>query len=593
MADPSSAASSLAYTNYQSNHCTSVPSFPAPVQLPQSFVPTSYATSRGPHISDSTGSSMLPPPNPNRSPISSPSNAIDREAYVSSTPFLARSQPGYGSYPDTPRSTLPLAGLSLSNTPAHAHYANGNGHMSSPGYSAQNDCGNFPWPNLEVHADMTCNNTAVTPEVFAKVEKGFFRSTVDNKWTCYRRNYFSVQCNYELRPNIDNAPIYLKRNNSSTTEMVQAMGMRLSAAVDGSGGKSIELVQHTPKRDNGPKNKIEIVRVAPTPSPGRGDHVSPHGGIYSVPLSGFHATGHVPGPRLPLQNTPDPNSSSSTSTQTSQLAGTYQYSAAGAPHMPMPGSQHTHSFERVQFKQATANNGKRRASQQYFHLIVELFADVREESAKQPVWVKVAHRVSEKIVVRGRSPSHYANEGQNQSGSRTGSSGGSSGYAGGMMGGSSYTAVANTPGFRASMSSHYGGPTGGYQRSKNAYGGFHASPEHSGSSASSVDGGANDSDYPADAVMSDAERSDIQGHDGYRYYPGPLYENVPSVQGGLPLPKIESGARFSTDPSSWAVKNEYSDAVGGAPQWPVSSVSRFQGVDSSRGYFPDLTANYS
>ena len=531
---------------------------------------------------DSTGSGMLPPPNPIRSPISTPANANDREAY--STPFLARSQSGCGSYPDTPRSTLPLAGLSLSNTPAHAHYANG--HMSSPGYGAQNECGNFPWPNLEVHVDMTCNNTPVTPEIVAKVEKGFFRSTVDQKWTCYRRNYFSVQCNYELRPSIDNAPIYLKRNNSSTSELIQAMGMRLSAAVDGVGGKSIELIQHTPKRDNGPKNKIEIIRVSPTPSPGRGDYVTSHGGIHSVPLSSFHPTGHIPGPRLPLQNVPETTSTSATSTPSTQFSATYLHAASGTPSMPLPGNNTTHNFERAQFKQATQNNGKRRASQQYFHLIVELFADVREEGAKQPVWVKVAHRVSEKIVVRGRSPSHYQNEGQNQSG-RTGSSGGSSGYghAGGV---SSYAGLSST-GFRASVPG-YGGGSSSYHK---AYGGFHPSPEHSGSSASSVDGGANDSDYPGEAVMSDAERNEIQGHEGYRYYPGPLYEGVPSVPGGLPLPKIESGARYSTDPSSWAVKTEYSDAVGGAQQWPVGGVSRFQGVESSRGYFPDLTANYS
>lgn len=533
---------------------------------------------------------MLPPPNPIRSPISSSTNATDREAYANSTSFLARthlspgSQAGYGSYPDTPRS-VSLTGLSLSNH-HHNAYAHPTGHMASPSYngSQQSECAsNFPWPNLEVHSDITCEGQSVTPEIHAKVEKGFFLSTVDQKWTCYRRNYFSVQCSFELHPNINNGRMYLKKSNSSTSEQIQAMGMRLSAAVDGSAGKSIELVQHTPKRDNGPKLKIEVTKVSPMSSARDHTTMSPSG-VYGVAMPTFHPTGHVSGPLLPLQAD---TTSSSSSIAASQATGGYPYGSATTAHLPMPGQNTTHTFERVQFKQATANNGKRRASQQYFHLIVELYADIRKDGSAEPVWVKVAHRVSEKIVVRGRSPSHYQNEGQNNPG-RAGSSGGSSGY--NTTAGASYTGGMAT-GFRAATSA-YGGSLGGgtYRTNASTYG-YHPSPEHSGSSASSVDGGAVDSDYPGDAVMSDAERHDIQGQDGYRYYPGPLYEGVP--QGGLPLPKIESGARYSTDPSSWVVKHEYSEPVQPATQWPSSGLSRFQGVDSSRGYFPDLATTYS
>lgn len=547
------------------------------------------------HMVDSLhsfGSGMLPPPNPIRPSISSSTNATDREAYANSTSFLARTQlspgyqAGYGSHPDTPRTHLSIHGLPLSNH--HSAYAHHTGHMASPSYNGgqQNECAaSFPWPNLEVHSDITCEGQSVTPEIHAKVEKGFFLSTVDQKWTCYRRNYFSVQCSFELHPNINNGRMFLKKSNSSTSEQIQAMGMRLSAAVDGSAGKGIELVQHTPKRDQGPKLPIEVTNVSPMSSTVRGDHttMSPSG-VYSVAIPTFHPTGHVPGPLLPMQAD---TTSSSSSIGVSQATGGYSYGGQAAAHLPMPGQNTSHTFERVQFKQATANNGKRRASQQYFHLIVELWADIRKDSSADPVWVKVAHRVSEKIVVRGRSPSHYQNEGQNNSG-RAGSSGGSSGY--NTTAGASYTGGLAS-GFRAAPSGYGGGIAGGtYRTNASAYG-FHPSPEHSGSSASSVDGGAADSDYPGDAVMSDAERTDIQGQDGYRYYPGPLYEGVP--QGGLPLPKIESGARYSTDPSSWVVKHEYPDSVQPAPQWPCNGLSRFQGVDSSRGYYPDLATTYS
>ncbi|KJX92196.1 p53-like transcription factor like protein [Zymoseptoria brevis] len=592
ISSPSSAASSLAYTTYQQqNPCTNISTYTNPVPLHQSYTGT-YASTRVPSIADSLGPGMLPPPNPIRSPITSSSHTLDRDSYPHSSPFLARplqspgSQSGYGSYTDTPRSSLTFGSLPLSNALPHS-YSNPHAHMASPpGYSSHhssNECINFPWPTLEIQAEIQCDGASVTPEVHAKVEKGFFPSTVDQKWTCYRRNYFSVQCSFELHPNINGGRMFLKRSKSTNTEPIQAMGMRLSAAVDGQHGKNIELVQHTPKRDNGPKTKIDIIKVSPMPTSGRNEHtVSPHG-VYQVPMPTFHATGQVPGPYLPLQNVADPNAAPSSTTPTMSS----QFAYAASTQSPQPGQTCSHTFERVQFKQATANNGKRRASQQYFHLVVELFADVCKENSDTPNWVKVAHRVSEKIVVRGRSPSHYQNEGQHQNG-RTGSSGGSSGYS--TTAGASYGSL-TAGGFRTGSTGYGGSLGGGSYRTNNAYA-FHPSPENSGSSSSSVDGGANDADYPPDTVMTESERNEVQSQEGYRYYPGSIYEGNPPHHASLPIPKLESSARFnlSSEPSQWAVKAEYSDSTSHAPSWPTT-LSRFQGVDSSRGYFPDLAAN--
>ncbi|KAJ3220150.1 meiosis-specific transcription factor ndt80 [Dinochytrium kinnereticum] len=66
-------------------------------------------------------------------------------------------------------------------------------------------------------------------------------------------------------------------------------------------------------------------------------------------------------------------------------------------------SFHSVTFERLQFKSATANNGKRRAAQQYHVLLVELF--VRCDDGSQ---FKVASAESGPLVVRGRAPGHYA-----------------------------------------------------------------------------------------------------------------------------------------------------------------------------------------
>ena len=63
-----------------------------------------------------------------------------------------------------------------------------------------------------------------------------------------------------------------------------------------------------------------------------------------------------------------------------------------------------HVFERLQFKQATANNGKRRTAQQYYRIVLELVADVGSQAMSS--FVTVAYKESEKLIVRGRSPGH-------------------------------------------------------------------------------------------------------------------------------------------------------------------------------------------
>ncbi|CAO3663910.1 unnamed protein product [Rhizopus stolonifer] len=60
------------------------------------------------------------------------------------------------------------------------------------------------------------------------------------------------------------------------------------------------------------------------------------------------------------------------------------------------------TFERLQFRTATANNGKRRAAQQYFICMIDLFAETNQ------LQVPIATCQSMPLVVRGRSPGHYA-----------------------------------------------------------------------------------------------------------------------------------------------------------------------------------------
>ena len=445
----------------------------------------------------------------------------------------------------------------------------------------QNECSDFKFPDLLCSLEMKCNDQALTPEIHAKVEKGFFLSDTDGKWTCYRRNYFSVHVSFTLHCPTNNAPLYIKVRGKD--EQVSAMGMRLSAAVDGNNGKAIELIQHTPKRDNGPKSKIDVVRVSPQ-STGRTDTLSPNH-IYQVPMGTFHATGQVPGPYLPLQHVSDPNDDSSDGQQNGHSQNhssmNLQYPGS-ASHMTSPGQNTHHTFERIQFKQATANNGKRRASQQYFHLIVELFADTRKDVSEENHWVKVAHRTSENIVVRGRSPSHYQNESHGH-GNRGGSANGG-GYGNGFSG-SGYASI-NGVGYHGHGG--YGGLSGGSGHRGAGYG-LNAADGRGSSSPESDYDQAGDVGLQPNPLIPEADRGTLTTQQGYRYHPHALYEQVPTQ---FRLPKFEGTGHSSTDPRQYAFKTEMPDAVPGA-HWQANGCDRYQGFSSSHGWYPQLPTNAS
>lgn len=425
----------------------------------------------------------------------------------------------------------------------------------------------------------------MVPEVFAKMEKGFFLSPSDRAWTCYRRNYFSVACHFELHPHIANGTLLLNGRR------VQAMGMRLSAAIDAPAGKGVELIQHTPKRDKGPKEAVEIQKVAPSPPAGRGSEhsISPHG-VYQVPMNTFQHTGMYSSPYLPLQNVSDAStqSSSSTTSPAQICSPSYPYGPMPASQLPVQGQNIQHTFERVQFKSATANNGKRRASQQYFHLIVELFADTRPDGADTANWIKIAIRVSDKIVVRGRSPNHYKNEGQQTgSGGRSGSTGetspsyghskGSYGGAGRSTGGGSSSSSRGAHGSSAESSSYWGAQ----------HYGIKTSPTHSDiSSSSSSTSGPIDAKFPHEAHQLSRGDDDVPMHDygTYNYQPSLLYDGVPGFT-KVESPDSPTELTYGHDARRFAIREDYPTAVPGT-EWMTAGSTRFQAVDSSRGYYP-------
>ncbi|KAK6533898.1 hypothetical protein TWF281_005244 [Arthrobotrys megalospora] len=215
---------------------------------------------------------------------------------------------------------------------------------------------------------VTPDGHIIRPEIHARIDKGFFLS--DNDWTCYRRNYFSVGCSYSLYPQ-PSGGVYLQSHQG--VDPVAGFAVKISAAVEGAGGKPVELVQHTPKRDKGPQMQPGLIKLIPQSS---GGNPYPSG---------------LPGNVIKHGSEYD-----------------YNYPHSHLPHQPLNQAV----YDRIQFKSATANNGKRRAAQQYYHLVVELYAEIVStvNGESDNSYVLVAKRISAPMVVRGRSPGHYVDE---------------------------------------------------------------------------------------------------------------------------------------------------------------------------------------
>ncbi|KAI3630597.1 hypothetical protein MIR68_012032 [Amoeboaphelidium protococcarum] len=194
----------------------------------------------------------------------------------------------------------------------------------------------------------------------AKLDKGFFLA--DNDWTCYRRNYFQLSAAFQSFASSavagENSSMFqcpVEEQNAvivqgGQTKRITSFKIGVSSRVAAS-QKSIQLIQHTSKRDKGPQK--------------------------------------VPGPRICR--------SGGQLISLSPLHGASEAISCGDDVV---------CFERIQFKSSTANNGKRRTAQQYFVLDICLFAELQDGSD-----VRIASTTSAPLIVRGRSPGHYADQG--------------------------------------------------------------------------------------------------------------------------------------------------------------------------------------
>ncbi|KAJ5105555.1 p53-like transcription factor DNA-binding [Penicillium alfredii] len=326
-----------------------------------------------------------------RSPPVGMSNAMQMPSHtVNSVPdLIARNHAYSTSSYAVRRGMAPLTGMNdvsrsyhYSGTPRILENAVDRGHnglfqhpvSETPQRSQQTQVEAPPFEETSVLesivAELGGAQQTIKPELLAKMGRGFF--PFEGRWTCYRRNYFSVNCSFLLHPFLSNVPLYIRMNDQSL-ERIFRFSMAISAIVNGQYGETRELVQHTPKRDKQSERKPERVILQPSPpasltanSTGNGTHTGFSLGSQSLD---------------------------------------YNSSFAGAPQPCQPPT--SHMFERIQFQKATANNGKRRAQQQCFNVVVELHAEIAGPVAGETQWVQVARRLSHPMVVRGRSPGHY------------------------------------------------------------------------------------------------------------------------------------------------------------------------------------------
>ncbi|EEH44147.2 uncharacterized protein PADG_00436 [Paracoccidioides brasiliensis Pb18] len=273
-----------------------------------------------------------------------------------------------------------------------------------------------------LHSVFTNSHQTINPEIQAKIHKGFFQ--VDDKWTCYRRNYFSVSCSFLLRPWAPNSPLYVQLPNNNP-QSIRSFAMSISAVVNAQENETRELVQHTPKRDKQSEKKPGRITLQPQQPPSL---VLAHASSVGPNHISFAAPPHASSMQLDYG------------------------SSYGAAQQAQPPTSHT--FERIQFQKATANNGKRRAQQQYYNLVVELYAEIPTPNGVDTQWVLIAKRLSHPMVVRGRSPGHYK-DGRRDSSASMGPDGGTGNSGDGNGGGCLPPGMGHTPRTHLSLMSPY------------------------------------------------------------------------------------------------------------------------------------------
>lgn len=176
-----------------------------------------------------------------------------------------------------------------------------------------------------------------------------------NCWILYRRNYFNIQGSYKLKPLLDSSPdetLYLYQSKPNP-KPIQALFMCMRGVVGREASSEIKIVVFNAKR-----KPIHEGKEPPPIAPQRMKPLTDGSTKYYAKSTGDRQD-HI--------------------------------------NVPM-----NHTFNRNQFRAATQNNGARRTEQQFYHILLELKAEIIVDGL--PQLFTVASKMSEPLVVRGRCP---------------------------------------------------------------------------------------------------------------------------------------------------------------------------------------------
>ena len=188
-----------------------------------------------------------------------------------------------------------------------------------------------------------------------------------NFWILYRRNYFGIQASYNLEGSRDSTldeTLYLYRINHKP-ELIQGLFMCMRGVVENEEGPEIKIVVFSPKRK------------------------PIHEGTEPPPIE--------PRRMKPLTEGSTKFFAESTGDRQDHLK------------VPM-----NHTFPRNQFRAATQNNGARRTEQQFYHILLELKAEILVDGV--PKLFIVSSRMSDALVVRGRCPLSFKDKDKDKDG---------------------------------------------------------------------------------------------------------------------------------------------------------------------------------
>ncbi|KAK5217869.1 hypothetical protein LTR47_011791 [Exophiala xenobiotica] len=359
-----------------------------------------------------TGSGMTvmdhPPryPPPSSLPLSSSANGIAGAASINSRLVVDRLSHTYQlnghtsishDYLQQPTTRFPPGPYSSRNSAGH-YSISGNthsGHSMSISFRENVGAGRQEGPSFgktnALYHVLNVRNQHLVPEITASIPTRFCQ--VDHKWTCYRRNFFAVSCSFSFENHGSEGPFYLHRNGQD--EQIQQFSVSIStktALTGNSESESRGLVQYGPKRDTATKTVPGRHLISATPQEMAAN------GVYAGTVQTYGAQHHM---------------------SEAVMGSSGNFFSHNANAIPT-----THTFERIQFQKATANNGKRPGQQQYSLLVVELSANVARTPGAEH-WVVIATKESEPMVVRGRSPGKYKDNGSRDSQTSMGSDRGS------------------------------------------------------------------------------------------------------------------------------------------------------------------------